>query len=191
MWVPYNFCPRGWAAASGQILPINTNTALFSLLGITYGGDGRTTFALPDLRGRASISAGQGTGLQNFFLGESGGAETQSLTFAQMPAHSHTASTSISGLQITSSLHGSSASNSTNVPAGGALGVAKKQVAAYASAAPDVEMAAGSVTSTVSGGTAETTVDATNSGSAPVSVRDPYLTLQACIALDGIFRSRP
>lgn len=90
--VPYNFEPRGWAFCNGQLLPISQNTALFSLLGTNYGGDGRTTFALPDLRGRVAVSQGTGPGLSNVVLGEVGGAEQVTLTQAQMPAHGHLAS---------------------------------------------------------------------------------------------------
>ncbi len=84
-----NFAPRGWAFCDGQLLPINQNTALFSILGTTYGGDGRTTFALPDLRGRVAINPRTGPGLTNRQLGERGGAERNTLTVAQMPAHNH------------------------------------------------------------------------------------------------------
>ena len=83
--VPYNFAPQGWALCNGQLLPISQNTALFSLLGTTYGGDGISTFALPDLRGRVPISAGQGPGLQPYALGQSGGTETATLTANQLP----------------------------------------------------------------------------------------------------------
>jgi microcystin-dependent protein len=189
MWVGFNFCPTGWAAADGALLQINQNQALFALLGTYYGGDGRTTFALPDLRGRAAVHAGTGPGLSTVLEGQQGGAEQQTLNFAQMPAHSHTASTTLAGLQITSTLRGSSSSNTTTAPAGAALGVSKKQSLNYVAAAPDVDMSAGSVQSTVTG-TATTTVDATNSGSSPVPVRDPYLGLRACIALSGVFPSR-
>lgn len=85
----FNFCPRGWAPTQGQVLPIAQNTALFSLLGTTYGGDGRTTFALPDLRGRVVIAPGQGPGLSNYALGQEGGTEASSLSVAQMPVHAH------------------------------------------------------------------------------------------------------
>tara|TARA_R110002073_G_scaffold233329_2_gene394526 strand:+ start:13050 stop:13640 length:591 start_codon:yes stop_codon:yes gene_type:complete len=93
-----NFAPRGWALCEGQILPINENQALFSLLGTTYGGDGRTTFALPDLRGRAPMHAGNGPGLTPRSLGEKGGAVYNILTIPQMPSHSHTASFNVSTL---------------------------------------------------------------------------------------------
>lgn len=84
-----NFAPRGWAFCNGQLLSIAQNTALFSILGTTYGGDGKTTFALPDLRGRAPLHWGHGPGLSNRNLGESGGQETVTLTVDQMPAHGH------------------------------------------------------------------------------------------------------
>ena len=84
-----NFAPRGWALCSGQILPINQNVALFSIVGTTYAGNGQTTFALPDLRGRAPMHPGQGPGLSNRPLGEVGGTEVETLTIAQMPAHNH------------------------------------------------------------------------------------------------------
>ena len=85
-----DFAPRGWALCDGQLLAISANTALFSILGTTYGGDGRTTFALPDLRGRAAIHPGTGPGLSNIKLGQKGGSEYHTLTTAEMPSHSHT-----------------------------------------------------------------------------------------------------
>lgn len=86
---PYNFAPRGWAFCQGQLLSIAQNTALFSLLGTTYGGNGQTTFGLPDLRGRAALSSGQGPGLQPYTLGEQAGVESVTLNSNQMPGHSH------------------------------------------------------------------------------------------------------
>src|SRR5436305_2548610 len=85
-----NFAPRGWATCDGQILPIAQNTALFSLLGTQYGGNGQTTFALPDLRGRVPIHYGQGPGLSPYDIGEAAGTETITLTQNEIPAHSHT-----------------------------------------------------------------------------------------------------
>src|SRR5437879_11862971 len=84
-----NFAPRGWALCNGQILPIAQNTALFSILGTTYGGNGQTTFALPDLRGRVPVGSGQGPGLSNYDLGQQGGSESETLTVNQMPEHTH------------------------------------------------------------------------------------------------------
>jgi microcystin-dependent protein len=86
---PFNFAPKGWAWCNGQLMPISQNTALFSLLGTTYGGDGKSTFALPDMRGNAPIHAGQGPGLSLYDLGQMGGSETLTLLQSEMPAHSH------------------------------------------------------------------------------------------------------
>lgn len=87
--VPYNFAPAGWALCNGQLLPINQNQALFSLLGTTFGGDGKVSFALPDLRGRVPISSGQGPGLEDYNLGQTGGTEHVTLTVDQLPVHTH------------------------------------------------------------------------------------------------------
>jgi microcystin-dependent protein len=89
--VPYNFAPHGWAFCQGQLMSISQNTALFSLLGTLYGGDGSTTFALPDLRGRSPVGMGQGPGLQSYVIGQSGGEETVTLTLNQIPTHTHPA----------------------------------------------------------------------------------------------------
>ena len=86
---PINFAPRGWAPCNGQLLPISQNTALFSILGTTYGGDGRTTFALPNLQGKVALNPGQGPGLSNRDLGEEGGSPTETLLISEIPAHSH------------------------------------------------------------------------------------------------------
>jgi microcystin-dependent protein len=87
---PFNFAPRGWAWCDGQLLPLSQNTALFSLLGTTYGGNGKSNFALPDLQGRAPMHPGQGPGLSLHDLGETGGSETVSLLESEIPSHSHT-----------------------------------------------------------------------------------------------------
>jgi microcystin-dependent protein len=86
---PFNFAPKGWAWCDGQLMPISQNTALFSLLGTTYGGDGKSNFALPDLQGRAPMHPGQGPGLSLHDLGETGGSETVTLLESEIPAHSH------------------------------------------------------------------------------------------------------
>src|SRR6476659_9260979 len=87
---PFNFAPRGWAWCDGQLMPLSQNTALFSLLGTTYGGDGKSNFALPDLQGRAPMHPGQGPGLSLHDLGETGGSETVSLLESEIPSHTHT-----------------------------------------------------------------------------------------------------
>ena len=168
MLVPYNFCPRGWTAASGQILSIAQNTALFSLLGTTYGGNGQTTFALPDLRGRSAISVGTGPGLSPISLGQVGGTETVTLTINQMPIHNHVAT-----------LWGSRDGPDAERPNKGALATFPQGTLMYdRTQAPDREMAEGSVTTATAG------------GSQPFAIRDPYLALQYCIAIEGIFPSR-
>ena len=86
---PFNFAPTGWALCDGQLMAISQNTALFSLLGVTYGGDGRVTFGLPDFQGAAPMQQGQGPGLSQRFLGETGGEQTVTLLQTEMPAHSH------------------------------------------------------------------------------------------------------
>src|SRR4026208_259718 len=97
---PFNFAPKGWAWCDGQLLPLSQNTALFSLLGTTYGGDGRSNFALPDLQGRAPMHPGQGPGLSMHDLGETGGSDTVTLLESEIPAHSHS-SMSIGGFNGT------------------------------------------------------------------------------------------
>jgi microcystin-dependent protein len=179
--VPYNFAPQGWAFCHGQILPIAQNAALFSLLGTTYGGDGQTTFALPDLRGRLSPGAGQGPGLSNYDLGQTGGTESVTLTTNQMPAHTHTIT--LSNLAATANVKGAAGNRQSpvgNVPAIEAAGV----TATYSNAAPDAAMAADALS--VSG-----TATAAPAGSGlPFSISPPYVTLNYCIALQGIFPSR-
>ena len=187
IYVANDFCPRGWAEANGQLLSISQEFALFALLGTMYGGNGTTNFALPDLRGRVPVHVGQGTGLSAIAQGQRAGSESQQLTFAQMPAHSHTATTNAANLQVTSTLRASNAGATTKTPAGNTLAMAKQP--AYASDAPNSAMAAGSVQSSVTG-TLTTTVDSTNSGTDAVPVRDPYLGLKACIAMVGVFPAR-
>ena len=106
-----NFAPRGWAFCEGQLLPISQNTALFSLLGTTYGGDGRTTFALPDLRGRLAIHAGTGPGLSNRRLGDKFGAETVQLTVTQLPSHSHIATSATTEIAVSTDAGDESTAN--------------------------------------------------------------------------------
>ena len=159
--VSFNFAPKGWALCNGQLLPINQNQALFSLLGTTYGGDGRVTFALPNLQGRTPIHQGNG-----FVQGQLAGVEAVTLTTSEIPAHTHT-------------VHGTSANATTNNAGGGAgagLGYAKAGTAIYGPLASPTPMAAGTVSSI--------------GGSQPHENRQPFLVLNACIALQGIFPSR-
>lgn len=181
MLVPYNFAPRGWAFCDGQILAISQNTALFSLLGTTYGGNGQTTFALPDLRGRVPMHAGQGPGLSSYTLGEVAGNENTTLLVSQMPAHTHVMT--LGNLAATARVRntaGNSASPVGNVAAAEAAGV----TATYSNLSPDASMAAGAIA--LSGVPAAGVAGS----SQPFSIVQPYLTLHYCIALEGIFPSR-
>jgi len=179
--VPYNFAPRGWAFCQGQLLPISQNTALFSLLGTQYGGNGTTTFALPDLRGRVPNGQGQGPGLSSYSIGQVGGAETVTLIVNQMPIHTH--AITLGSLAAAARAKGAPGNSQTpvgNVPAIEAAGV----TATYSSQAPDSSMAPGTIA--ISG--APTAAAA--GGGQPVQILQPYLTMSYCIALQGIFPSR-
>ena len=156
----FNFPPRGWAHCDGQILPINQNQALFSLLGTTYGGDGRTTFALPDLRGRTSVHPGQGAGLSNIVLGQKFGATEITLATANLPPHSHT-------------VRCKNDEGNSEEPAGHFI--AQDGEDGFAEEA-DASMANDAVTNT--------------GGGQPLSIRNPYLGIYHAIALVGIFPSR-
>lgn len=177
--VGFNFCPRGWAPAAGQLLPISQNQALFALLGTTYGGDGRNSFALPDLRGRVPVADGQGAGLSNVRLGERGGMEGAQLTANELPSHSHDASTVVT-------IHAKDGTANSVRPGGRLLARSRAsdgRVHVYGSGSANVTMADAAAT-------AETTVSDAG-GDLPFSVRDPFLGVRFCIALVGIFPSRP
>lgn len=158
-----NFAPNGWAFCDGQILPIAQNTALFSLLGTTYGGDGKTTFALPDLRSRTPLQPGQGPGLTQRDLGESAGAASHSLLAGEMPAHGH-------------ALGASTAVASTTVANGNMLATVNAPNPPYHEADALAPMGPG--------------VLSNNGANAPHENRQPFLTLNFLIALQGIFPPR-
>jgi microcystin-dependent protein len=174
----FNFAPRGWSFCNGQILAINTNQALFSLLGTTYGGNGQTTFALPDLRGRAPIHQGNG-----HFLGERAGQEFHTVSLAEMPSHSH-------------DFMATSAKATVALPAGNILGAANNLYVPDIIPDPDADRmhaalvaapsmyASGTVLTTLHPGT----IAATGSSQAHEN-RQPYSVLNFCIALQGIFPS--
>ena len=160
MLVPYNFAPQGWAFCNGQIMSIAQNSALFSLLGTPYGGNGQTTFALPDLRGRVAISAGQGPGLQNYSLGEVAGSESITLISTQMPAHTHLVGASTGSAQATPDNAFPGSDTSTQI----------YDLAASTTMNPQMIQPAG--------------------GSQPHENRQPYLVLNYIIALQGVYPSR-
>ncbi len=158
----FNFPPQGWAACDGQILPISQNAALFSLLGTTYGGNGTTTFALPDLQSRVPIQQGQGTGLAAYSAGQAGGAESVTLLPAQMPAHNHP-------------VHASNGPAEARRPDGRVP--ARASTDSYVAEPDD-----------------STIMNAKMLGNAggndPHANIQPYLVLNFCIALQGIFPAR-
>ena len=167
MWVGYNFCPRNFTEANGQLLPISQNTALFSLYGTMYGGDGRTNFALPDLRGRSQVHTGQGPGLSNVRQGDRGGAENVALTVNEIPSHTHTAT-----------LRGTSEAGNVDTPADAVLAYKNRSKIYNDSLLTNSNMDASSVTVANTG------------GSRSHQNRSPYLGMRACVALQGIFPSR-
>jgi microcystin-dependent protein len=168
--LPFRTAPRGWALCQGQLLPIAQNSALFSLLGTYYGGNGKTTFALPDLRGRAAVGAGQGQGLSNYSLGESTGMPSVTLLSSQMPVHVHSLSGSLSV--------GSGNAVATS-PAGGTFAISTGHDE-YAETQGTVNLAPDFVSGT-----------SLPSGSdLPHENMMPYLALNYCIALTGIFPTR-
>lgn len=178
--VPYNFAPKYWANCNGQILSIAQNTALFSLLGTTYGGNGTTTFALPDLRGRVAVGQSQGPGLSNRTLGEVLGTETVTLTSSTLPSHSHGLTTAnakpVMGVRKDAP--------TSSVPNGGFIAGANIYIPKNAAAGPD----AGLHSTTVGFGQGATT-DSTG-GNQPHANVQPYLVLKYIIATSGIFPSR-
>lgn len=168
---PFNFAPKGWAFCNGQLLPLSQNTALFSLLGTTYGGDGKSTFALPDMQGNAAMQPGQGQGLSQRFLGELSGTESVTLLTSEIPAHTH-------------SVQATSLPANTDQPSGAILGRGNftfqgnsGAVVMYNTNAPDTQMAPFAMSVT--------------GGGLPHNNMQPYLTLNFCIALQGIFPARP
>ena len=161
---PFNFPPKGWAFCDGQILPLSQNTALFSLLGTTYGGDGKSNFALPDLQGNAPMHPGQGPGLSLHDLGETGGSETVSLLESEIPSHSHAFSVS--------------QGDATDQSPAGQLFATGIGIGTYAPPgnAAQVQLSANGI--------------APAGGDQPHNNMQPYLTLNFCIALQGVYPPR-
>lgn len=158
-----NFAPRGWAFCEGQLLPISQNSSLFAILGTTYGGDGRTTFALPDLRGRTAIGPGNGPGLSSYREGQKGGVEHVTLNASQMPTHNHTIRA------VTS------AGNSTT-PTNHVLADSAAFDDEFSNATPNTSMSSAMVTNA--------------GGNQSHENRQPFLAIYYIIALQGIFPSR-
>lgn len=157
-----NFAPQGWAQCNGQLLSISENDALFSLIGTTYGGDGQSTFALPDLRGRAPLHQGQGPGLSNYTMGANGGVEDVRLATSQLPTHSHRAM-------------GNSSAGTNTSPAGGV----------WATSTMDIYGEAASANTLMS----QAAVSATGGGQSHDNML-PFTALNFCIALVGLWPSQ-
>jgi microcystin-dependent protein len=164
--VGFNYAPSGWANADGQLMPIQQNPTLYALYSTIYGGDGRTTFALPDLRGRVPIHTGQGPGQPSYPIGSYGGVASVTLATAQMPTHDHT---------IT--VKGSDGRVDSKTPLNSCLAVQGSNF--YTSAAPDQNMHTG-VGACANAG-----------GSNAHENRQPYLAIRFCVSLTGIWPSRP
>ncbi|CAM1346405.1 phage tail protein [Tenacibaculum crassostreae] len=180
-----NFAPRGWAFCDGQLLAISSNTALFSIIGTMYGGDGRTTFALPDLRGRVAISAGRGPGLQDYRQGPGGGSEFRTLSVAQMPSHNHILSlTGLAGA-VDIPVNTNSGDEDESNPGAGVL--ANNGGDRFASeATPNAKYGGQTLPVTVTGN--GTTLN--NGGNQSFDNRQPYTVVRYIICLQGTFPSR-
>jgi|HubBroStandDraft_6_1064221.scaffolds.fasta_scaffold104615_2 microcystin-dependent protein len=181
VWPP-NFAPNGWALCAGQLMSISQNTALFSLLGTTYGGDGITTFGLPNLQGRVPVGAGQGSGLSLYNLGDNGGVESVNLGINTMPQHSHSATQNLSV-----SLPAVTTTGTTNQPApsvapAAPTDAARNPVNIYSNATPNQNLGKPSISGTIS-------IGLTGNG-LPHENRQPYLAVNYIIALQGFFPSR-
>jgi len=164
MLVGFNFAPKGWAQCAAQLMSIQQNAALFSILGTTYGGNGIQNFALPDLRGRTSIHWGQGPGQPNYVLGELAGAESVTILSNSLPLHTH-------------SLNVSTVASTSPTPSGNLAAQSQSSITGMLYGSPsNVTMAAGTI--------------ANNGGNQPVSIMQPYLVVNYVVALSGIFPSR-
>ena len=159
----FNFAPKGWALCNGQLMSVSQNSALFSLLGTQYGGDGIQTFGLPDLRSRVAVGQGQGPGLSNYVIGQASGTENVTLLSTEMPQHTHF-------------MTGSGDSAAQNAPAGGSLATAVRGTNTYAVGADSLAPMASATTPA--------------GGNQPHNNLQPYLAINYCIALEGIYPSR-
>ncbi|WP_223254607.1 phage tail protein [Pectobacterium peruviense] len=190
-----NYCPNNYAEAQGQLLPINIYQALYSLVGTTFGGDGRTTFGIPDLRGRSPIGLGQGPGLANVVAGETRGVETNTLTVAQMPIHSHLATftpTAGTSGKVVINATTDKGTSATPTSAANQLAMSDKPAALIYAApgATSTQVPLAGVSGGGSSGGGTVTVGS-NGSSLPVTNIPPQSALRACIVLNGIYPPRP
>jgi microcystin-dependent protein len=171
LYVGFNFAPQGWATCDGQTLAISTNTALFALLGTTYGGNGTSTFQLPDLRGRMPIHQGTNSLGGSYLMGQEGGAESHTVSVSEMPSHAH-------AVNFSSPILGNSGIATSAVPGGHSLGNTGRNLG-YATSSPNVSLGGNVAVSGGSSGLA--------GGNQPFSLQQPYLTVTCVIALAGVF----
>ena len=181
VWPP-NFAPNGWALCAGQLMSISQNTALFSLLGTTYGGDGITTFGLPNLQGRVPVGAGQGSGLSLYNLGDNGGVESVTLGINTMPQHSHSATQNLSVSLPAVTTTGTTNQPGPSVAPAAPTDAARNPVNIYSNATPNQNLGKPSISGTIS-------IGLTGNG-LPHENRQPYLAVNYIIALQGFFPSR-
>jgi microcystin-dependent protein len=181
IWPP-NFAPSGWALCAGQLLAISQNTALFSLLGTTYGGNGTSTFGLPDLQGRVPLGVGQGPGLSPYVPGELGGVESVALTSNTLSPHTHSATPSLSVNLPAVTTGGTTNQPSSSVTLAAPTDSTRNPLNIYSNAAPTQSLGQPTVTGSISVGSA--------GGGQPHENRQPFLAINYIIALQGIFPSR-
>lgn len=197
-----NFAPRGSAFAHGQLLSISSNTALFSLVGTMYGGDGRTSFGLPDLRGRVAIHQGRGPGLSSYRVGQKGGAESVTLVVANMPSHNHSATLSASlsanntdlNTNSTVTFKGANSVGNTASPSGSALAqLSGRRARLFSTSAPDAVMSNDAAVVSVGVDSSGLSVSSTSSNSGSTQShenRQPYVAVNWIITLFGVYPSR-
>lgn len=191
IWAP-NFAPRHWALCAGQLLAISSNSALFSLLGTMYGGDGRVTFGLPNLQGRIPVGQGQSPGTGNYFMGEAGGAETVTLSTQQMPSHSHGATFTSTGLpQVDVTLNAAAEPATSDAPQAGSqlADVVPNSTRIYGPAGTTQVPLAGA-SAQLSGHVEGSVAISPSGGTQPFSVMQPFQVLSYVIALEGLYPSR-
>lgn len=198
--VAFNFAPAGWAFTHGQLIAVSQNEALFSIVGTMYGGDGRTSFGLPDTRSRVVIGAGHGPGLADYRVGQKGGVETVTLTVNQMPTHAHEANTTVNAttnITVSAQINASATSANNSSPSVNVLAVApgtNNMYVGYNQSVPVVSMHADSINYALPGpfniGNTATTNIGTAGGSQAHENRMPTLGVNWVISLFGVYPSR-
>lgn len=194
-----SFVPRGFLGCNGQLLSVSSNSALFSLLGVSFGGNGQTTFGLPNMIGRTAIGTGTAAGLGTYAIGQVAGSNTTTLTILNMPSHNHAAVFSGSGSSVTipaptikaSSAVGTAAAPTATANTLGQLVVPRSTgVAMYNNTAPDIELNVGGQSSSATVTPVGTVVVGANGGSQPLNIANPYVALTMIICTEGLYPTR-